>query len=196
MNMSRIFPLLVLALAGCGPHAATPPARAPLTGARIGGPFALTDQNGRSVTDRDFSGRYRIMYFGYTFCPDVCPVDMQHLGAAMRLLETSDPKLASRIVPIFVSVDPARDTPAVLKRFVTAFSPRLIGLTGRPDAIARVAKEFGVYFAKGAASPDGGYMVNHSRVTYLMDPAGKPLALLPTEQDPKAIVAEIERWAT
>ncbi len=195
MNMSRMYPLMALALAGCGSRAAEPPAHAPLAGAAIGGPFALTDQNGRTVTDRDFAGRYRIMYFGYTFCPDVCPVDMQHIGAAMRLLETSDPKLAARIVPVFVSVDPARDTPAVLKAFVGAFSPRIVGLTGSAPAIAKVAKEYGVYYAKGDPAPGGGYMVNHSRVAFLMDPSGKPLVLLPSEQDPQAIVAEIERWA-
>ena len=199
MNMPRRLPLLALALAlalaGCGSHTNESSERAPLAGAKIGGPFMLTDQNGRTVTDRDFAGRYRIMYFGYTFCPDVCPVDMQHLGAAMRLIEASDPKLAARLAPIFVSIDPARDTPAVLKTFVTAFSPRLIGLTGSAQAIAAVAKEYGVYFAKGEPSAGGGYMVNHSRVTYLMDPSGHPLALLPTDQDPKAVVAEIERWA-
>ena len=168
----------------------------PVAGERIGGPFALVNQDGHAVTDASFAGRYRIVYFGYTFCPDVCPTDMQHLGAAMKLLDAQDPALARRIVPIFISVDPARDTPAVLRQFVTSFDPRMVGLTGSPDAIARVAKEYGVYYKKGEATP-GGYMVDHSVAAYLMDPAGRPLALLPIESaDPAPIAADIRRWAT
>jgi protein SCO1/2 len=161
---------VALPLAACSGPA--PPARAPLEGAKIGGPFALTDQNGRKVTDRDFAGKYRIMYFGYTFCPDVCPTDAQNIGAGLRALEASDPALAAKIVPIFVTVDPARDTPAVLKAFVGAFHPRMVGLTGSPEAIDAVAKEFAVYYHKEDPTPGGGYMVDHSRVAYLMDPQG------------------------
>src|SRR3954469_23472523 len=135
-----------LSLTACSGPA--PTARAPLQGAKIGGPFTLIDQNGKKVTDRDFAGKYRIMYFGYTFCPDVCPTDAQNIGAGLRVLEKSDPALAARIVPIFVSVDPARDTPAVLKAFVGAFHPRMVGLTGSPEAIDAVAKEFAVYYQK------------------------------------------------
>ena len=83
----------------------------------LGGPFTLTDQDGRTRTDRDFAGRYRIMYFGYTFCPDVCPTDMQTVGAGLRLFEAKDPVRGAKVVPIFVTVDPKRDTPAVLKAF-------------------------------------------------------------------------------
>lgn len=192
-------PCLVLAaamlLAACGRNAA-PAEQPPLAGAAIGGPFALIDQDGHRVTQSDMAGKYRIMYFGYTFCPDVCPTDLQAIGAALRLLDKSDPALARRVVPIFVSVDPARDTPPVLKQFVAAFHPRMIGLTGSPDEIARVAKEYAVYSAKGDASPGGGYLVNHSRQAYLMDPEGRPLALLPQEQGPQAVADEIKHWAS
>ncbi len=184
--------LLAAALCSCSSQPASV-AAPPLAGARIGGPFNLVDQNGQSVTDRDFAGRYRIMYFGYTFCPDVCPTDAQNIGAAMRLLERSNPSLASRVVPIFVSVDPARDTTAVLKQFVAAFHPRMVGLTGSPQEIARVAKEYGVFFARGKGTSDG-YLIEHSRQIYLMDPAGKPLALLP-ETPPQAMSDEIAKWA-
>ena len=184
--------LLALVLAACS---AQPAAKPPLAGARIGGPFALTDQHGRAVTDRSFPGEYRIMYFGYTFCPDVCPTDMANVGAGLRLVEQEKPELAKRIVPIFVTVDPARDTPAVLGEFVAHFHPRMVGLTGAPDTIARVAKEYAVVASKGPASP-GGYLVQHTRQTYLMSPDNKPIALLPADENGRAVADEIERWAT
>lgn len=186
--------LAALALAACSPSVPDTPATPPLAGARIGGPFTLTDQNGRQVTDRQFAGKYRIMYFGYTFCPDVCPTDMQTIGGAMKLLEASDPALAARIVPIFVTVDPTRDTPAALQQFVTAFHPRIVGLTGSVGAIEAVKKEFAIFSAKAEASPGGGYLVNHSRQAYLMDPDGKPLALLPQDKGPQALADDIKRW--
>ena len=189
-------------LAGCSPHATADESAAaqstqpPLAGASIGGPFTLVDQDGKRISDSDFAGKYRIMYFGYTDCPDVCPVDMQNLGAAMRLLDREDPKLSARVVPIFVSVDPTRDTPPVLKQFVSAFYPRLIGLTGSTQAIDRVAKEYRIFHQRQPASANGSYLVQHSRQAYLFGPDGKPLALLPIEGPPGPIVATIERWAT
>lgn len=194
MNMRRFAATLALLLAGplsgCGQQPAGEP---PLAGARIGGAFSLIDQDGHTITDRDFAGRYRIVYFGYTFCPDVCPTDVQNIGAALKTIERDDPALGKRIVPIFITVDPARDTPAALKRFVTAFHPRLVGLTGTPEQIAKVAKEYGIYYGRGAGTADG-YLMDHSRQIYLFDPDGKPLALLP-EGPPAAIVAEVRKWA-
>ncbi len=185
--------LLIAALPAACSGPSVPP-RAPLEGAAIGGPFTLTDQDGRQVSDNAFKGKYRIVYFGYTFCPDVCPVDVQNLGAGLRLLEKSDPALGAKIVPIFISVDPERDTPAVLKQFVSAFHPRMVGLTGSPETIAKVAKAFAIYYKKGDPAPGGGYLMDHSRVAYLMDPDGKPLALLPQEGKPEAIAIELKRW--
>jgi len=194
MNRSSLSLLLLLAACHSG-GASAPMGSPPLEGASIGGPFALTNQNGLPVTNRSFAGRYRVMYFGYTFCPDVCPTDVATIGAAMKLLDASDPALAASVVPIFVTVDPARDTPALLKQFVTAFYPRMQGLTGTPAAIAAVTKAFGIYASKGAATPGGGYLVNHTRQAYLMDKDGKPLALLPLEQGPQAVADEIKHWA-
>lgn len=191
MNMRRFLAPATLVLAACS---AQPAAQPPLAGARIGGPFSLTDQNGRTVTDRDFAGKYRIMYFGYTFCPDVCPVDVQNISAALKLVEERDADLAQRIVPVFVTVDPARDTPAVLKQFAGNFHPRLVALTGTPEAIAATTKAFGIYSARGAGTADG-YLVDHSRQIYLMDKDGKPLALLP-EGPPQAMADEIAKWAS
>ena len=189
------FAILGLAITACSSGSQQTPENPPLAGARIGVPFALTDANGRTVRDTDFAGKYRIVYFGYTYCPDVCPTDVQHIGAAMRLLEKRNPPLAARIVPIFISVDPARDTPQVVGKFVSAFHPRMVGLTGSPAAIAAVAKGHGIFFQAEPAAPGGGYMVTHSPSGYLMDPAGKPLALLPVEKNPEEIASEIEKWA-
>lgn len=180
----------MLVLAGCSQAPAAPP----LAGASIGGPFALTDQDGRRVTDRDFAGKYRIIYFGYTSCPDVCPTDMQTLAAAMRALDKEDPARSRRIVPIFITVDPARDTPAALKSFVSAFDPRMIGLTGSPDAIAQVAKEYRVFYQAQPANADGQYVVQHSDQALLFGPDGKPIAILPLADGPQAVAATLEQW--
>lgn len=183
---------LPLLLAACGQSAAPP--EAPLAGASIGGPFTLVNQDGRQVSDRDFAGRYRLMYFGYTYCPDVCPVDLQKLMAGYKQLEDSDPELAAKIAPIFVSVDPERDTPPVLKQYVTAFSPKLIGLTGTPDQIAKVAKEYAIVYSKEQKPGATDYLMNHSRVAYLFGPKGDPIALIPQDGTPDAIAAELKRW--
>jgi protein SCO1/2 len=185
--------LLATSPIACSPTAGTG-GQPPLAGARIGGPFRLTDQNGRTVTQANFAGKYSVVYFGYTFCPDVCPTDMQTLGVALRQFEASDPARAMKVVPIFVTVDPERDTPPVLKQFVGAFHPRMVGLTGTPAAIDAVAKEYAVYHEKQAPAPGGGYMVGHSQVAYLMDPMGKPVALLPVDKTPDAVAAELARW--
>jgi protein SCO1 len=185
--------MISLAAAGC--LAACQPASAPpLEGAAIGGAFALVDENGKSITDAAFLGRYRIVYFGYTYCPDVCPTDVAVLMQGLRAFATKDRARAAKIVPLFVSVDPARDTPAVLRVFTDQFDPRLIGLTGTPQAIAAAAKAYGVAFSAQKPNADGGYMVDHSNIAYLMDPDGKPLALLPSDEGAKAVAAEIDKW--
>ena len=191
---NHVLLLAFLALSACGP--AAPPQRAPLEGARIGGPFALEDQDGRAVTDRTFAGKYRLMYFGYTFCPDVCPQDMANVGAGLKLLERSDAALAEQIVPVFVTVDPERDTRAVLKQFVANFHPRMVGLTGSPEALAAAAKGYAVYAKKGETVPGQGYLMDHTRQVYLMDRDGRPLALIPADQGPQAVADEIRRWAS
>ena len=138
--------LLSLLLGACAQ--AAPAEDPPLKGARMGGAFSLTDQNGRRVTERSWPGQYRLVYFGYTFCPDVCPVDMRVLGAGLRRFEEQNPAAGAKVQPIFISVDPARDTPPVLREFVANFHPRLVGLTGTPDELARVARAYGGYFQR------------------------------------------------
>ena len=196
MNESSRVPLALaalasLALSACSPTGGGEP---PLQGARIGGPFKLTDQNGAGFDSRSLQGKYRIVYFGYTFCPDVCPVDLQQIGLAMRQLERSDPERAARVQPIFITTDPGRDTPAVLKEFVAAFHPRLIGLTGTPAEIAAVSKAFGAYASKRDTVGASGYLVDHIRVALLFGPKGEPIAILPHEQGADAILTELNKW--
>jgi protein SCO1/2 len=191
---TRLRPILCLflglALAACSGAEQEPP----LKGAAIGGPFTLTNQDGRQVTDRDFAGSYRILYFGFTHCPDVCPADLAVIGQALRRLEKSDPAKAARVVPIFVTVDPERDTPPVLKDYVAAFHPRLVGLTGTPRQVADMVKRYGAYGAKEHPTSGHGYNVNHSRVIELFGPDGKPIALLPYDEGAEQLAAEIGFW--
>jgi protein SCO1/2 len=201
MNETSLKRLVVLILsllltglaAACSSGAGEPP----MKGAKVGGPFALTGPDGRVVRDTDFAGKYRIVYFGYTHCPDVCPNDLANIGQAMRRLEKETPGLAARLQPIFITVDPERDTPAVMKDYASAFHPKLLGLTGTPQQIAAVSKEFAVWSSKQAPQPGAhGYAVDHSRLTILMGPKGEPLALLPAEQGVEPLVAEIRKWAS
>ena len=196
MNIARFIAPICLLVAGCDRDAKRAQDAPPLQGAAIGGPFTLTDQNGLQVTDRSFAGRYRIMYFGYTSCPDVCPTDAQSIGGGLNKLEASEPAMAVRIVPVFVTLDPKRDTPAVLGQFVRAFHPRMVGLTGTDAQLAAAAKGYAIWFERLKPNEEGNYLVNHSRQTYLMDPNGKPLALLPSDKGAEAVAEELRRWVT
>jgi len=169
---------------------------APLAGAAIGGPFTLTDSSGKTVHWSDFAGKYRIVYFGYTYCPDVCPTDMQRLMQGFAAYKKAHPALAAQIVPMFISVDPERDTPKVVGEFTHAFSDDLLGLTGTPEQIAKAAKEFAIFYQKGKPNPEGGYLVNHSTQAYLMGRKGEPIALVPIEDGPKAVTASLEKWVS
>ena len=185
---------LALVLAGCS--GAAPTEEPPLAGAAIGGDFTLTNSKGAPVRWGDFAGKYRIVYFGYTFCPDICPTDMQRVAQGLKELKASDPDKADKIVPIFITVDPERDTQAVVGEFAAAFSPDIVGLTGTPEQIAATAKTFKVFYSKGEAQPGGGYLVDHSNVVYLFGPDGAPIATLPTDQGGKAVAAELARWVS
>jgi protein SCO1/2 len=185
-----------LALAGCGGAGGVPAGEPPLAGAAIGGDFALTGSKGQTVRWGDFAGKYRIVYFGYTFCPDICPTDMSRVAQGLKELKASDPAKAARIVPIFISIDPERDTSEVVGEFAAAFSPDIVGLTGTPEQIDAAAKAFKVFYEKGEAQPGGGYLVDHSNVVYLFGPDGAPIATLPTDRDGKAVAAELARWVS
>jgi cytochrome oxidase Cu insertion factor (SCO1/SenC/PrrC family) len=136
--------------------------------ADVGGPFRLVDQAGKTVTDQDFRGRYMLIYFGYSFCPDVCPTTLGVMAEALSKLGAD----GARVTPVFITIDPERDTPKVLADYVKAFGPQFVGLTGSPAAIKDVEKKYRVYAVKRPL-PKGGYGMDHSSVIYLMSPNGK-----------------------
>lgn len=179
-----------LLLSACEQPAGQPP----LAGAAIGGPFTLTDQNGRTVSDRQFDGQYRLIYFGYTFCPDVCPTTLQKLMSGFKAFSDAAPDRAAKVQPIFITVDPERDTPAVMKSYVAAFSPRLIGLTGAEPEVAKVAKQFAVYYKKQQAEGASGYLLDHSSAPMLFGPDGAPIALAPADEGPDAVARTLDQW--
>jgi cytochrome oxidase Cu insertion factor (SCO1/SenC/PrrC family) len=162
--------LAALVFAGSAFYFANPSHKPYGTGtALVGGPFTLTDQTGKRVTEKDFLGSYMLVFFGYTYCPDVCPTELQVMSAALDSLGSK----ADRIQPIFITIDPQRDTPEVMKQYVANFYPRLIGLTGSPEEIATAAKAYRVYYSKVAGkSGADDYLMDHSSIVYLMDTKG------------------------
>jgi len=183
----------MLALAACsGSGAGSEPP--PLEGARIGGDFTLTDKTGKTVRAADFAGRYRTLYFGYTFCPDVCPLDVQVMMQGYHMFAKDHPELAAKVAPMFITIDPARDTPAVVGEFAGHFGKELTGLTGTEEQVKDAAKSYAVYYKKGEATGPGAYLMDHSRAAYLMGPEGQPIALLPVDKDAKAVAAELAKW--
>jgi cytochrome oxidase Cu insertion factor (SCO1/SenC/PrrC family) len=140
----------------------------------IGGSFALTDQFGKPRTDADFRGHYMLVFFGFTNCPDICPVELQTISDALDQL---DAKQAANVTPIFITVDPERDTPEALRAYVANFHPRLVALTGSVESIGTVAKAYRVYYAKAtgtnAPSDPSAYVLDHFALVYLMGPQGE-----------------------
>ena len=188
-----IFAAFALALSACS-QSTQPDGPPPLEGADIGGDFPLPGGDGKPVSWGDFDGQYRTIYFGYTFCPDVCPVDVQRAMAGLKRFEASDPERAAKVQPLFVSVDPARDTPEVLTEFTDAFHPRLIGMTGSKEQLDKIAKDYAAYYSVGEPNEAGGYLVDHTSITYLFGPDGEPIAILPTDAGPEAVAEELDKW--
>jgi protein SCO1/2 len=168
--------LLVAVLAGCSPKPTFK--STDITGAEYGKALELRDHTGRVRRLEDFRGKAVVLFFGFTHCPDVCPTTLADTAQALKALGTD----ADRVQVLFVTVDPERDTPEALARYVTAFDPRFIGLYGDADATRRVAKEFKIYYEKRAGSAPGSYSMDHSAQTYVIDPQGRLRLLLRQER--------------
>ena len=155
--------------------------------APVGGPFELTDQTGHRRTNADFRGKLVVLYFGYTYCPDVCPTELQSISLALDKLGAA----ADTVQPLFITVDPERDTPARLADFVSSFHPRLIGLTGSLAEIRKTAIAYRTFFAKNDSTLPDEYSIDHSGFIYLVGKDGRYLGFLPPGLAPDAIVDAI-----
>ncbi len=157
--------------------------------AQVGGPFRLVDQNGTVRGDADFRGRFMLVYFGYSQCPDVCPTTLGVMADAFDKLGGKK----SRVVPLFVTIDPERDKPGVLKDYLKSFGPEFVGLTGSASDIKKITNEYRVYFARHSL-PGGGYSLDHSSVIYLMGPDGKFVTYYDDESiGPDALAADLKQ---
>jgi protein SCO1/2 len=159
--------------------------------ASVGGPFSLVTHEGQAVTEADFRGRYMLLYFGFTFCPDVCPTELGAMAATVNLLGED----GAQVTPAFITIDPERDTPDVLSRYVKLFHPRLVGLTGTPEQVAAAAKAWHVYYRKvddEASSAD--YTMDHSSIVFLMGPDGEYLKLFRPMTTPEEMASTIRGY--
>jgi protein SCO1 len=193
--MPRVNPVLFIIVLFVAGFAAAYSIRFPSAGTRtegtalIGGPFSLSDTEGKRVADSDFRGKFMLVFFGYTHCPDVCPTELQNMADMLAKLGNG----AKEVAPVFISVDPARDTPEALSAYIRNFSPQIVGLTGSPDEIASVAKAYRVYFKKADGGADN-YTVDHSVFVYLMDREGKYLTHFMFNTPPDTMAAAVKKY--
>jgi protein SCO1/2 len=157
--------------------------------AAIGGPFSLTDQNGRTVTDEDFKGRPFLVFFGFTHCPDICPTTMFEISEIMKKLGPD----ADRMRALFITVDPERDSPAALKDYLSSFDPRISAATGDDAAIAAVAKAYRAYY-KRVPLADGGYTMDHTAIIYLMGKDGRFVTPFSLKRTTDAAASELRKY--
>ena len=157
---------------------------------QIGGPFSLIDHNGARVTDQSYAGKHLLIYFGFTYCPDVCPTDLAIMGQAVSILDEEDPEIAEKVQPLFISIDPGRDRPAELAAYVENFHPRMAGLTGTDEEIANVAEAYRVYYARRDLE-DGEYLMDHSAFTYLVSPEGSAIGIFRHNSTPEDVAAGV-----
>jgi len=162
-----------------------------LLASAIGGPFSLVDQNGKTVTDAELKGKWSLVYFGYTHCPDACPTALNDIAIALDELGPQ----RSEVRPVFITVDPERDTAEVLKSYVTAFDAPIMALTGTPEEIAQAAKGYRVYYAKHPEA-GGDYSMDHSSVIYVMDPEGRFTASFTQQNTPEEIAERLKKLLT
>jgi protein SCO1/2 len=153
----------------------------------FGGPFTLTDHTGKTVTEKDFEGRYRLIYFGFTFCPAICPTELAKMTKALKAIGPT----ADDITPLFITVDPERDTADVLGKYIKMFDKRLIGLTGTPEQIKKSAKEYKIYYAKVQDPGMTEYTMDHSSFIYFIDPDNNLRAVFRAEDTAEIMAAKI-----
>ena len=179
---------IVLVAALIGLHPWSRPAQETASTVDIGGPFTLTDSTGRIVTDVDYRGKWMLVYFGFTRCPDACPTALNNIAGALDTLKAK----RAEIAPIFITVDPARDTPAVMGHYVALFDKQIAGLTGTQAQIDRVEHEYRVYAAKHPTK-DGGYTMDHSSIIYVMDQNGRFSTVIDGNASAQYIATKIEK---
>jgi protein SCO1/2 len=156
-------------------------------GVSLGGPFALIDQSGRAVTERDFAGRWLLVYFGFTYCPDVCPTELGTIAAAIDAMGEA----GAGVMPVLITIDPERDTPEQIADYVARFHPRMLGLTGSAAQIADAARRYRVYYARVSRPGMADYLMDHSSFIYLVGPDARVRALFRPETAPEAMAASV-----
>jgi len=147
----------------------------------VGGPFELVDDSGAAVTERSFGDRHLLIFFGYSFCPDVCPTELSRMASALDRLEPADVR---QVQPLFITIDPERDTPELMAAYVEQFHPEIVGLTGTAEQIAEVARAYRVFYAKVDTGDPDYYLMDHSSFTYFMAPDGSNIAVFPYDTPP------------
>ena len=179
--------LAVAALLGLAAFMLTSPPERPRA-ALIGGPFALQDGNGKTVSDQTLRGRPFLVYFGYTHCPDVCPAELARISEVLARMGDK------AITVLFITVDPERDTPKVMQDYVSSFNPAIVGLSGSPQAVEAAEKVFRVFARKGQLQADGDYSMDHSSIVYLMDKTGAFVEAFSVERPPEEAAKDLERF--
>ena len=190
LRRSIFAPVLISLLAACSPGGGSGAGfvNTDITGASYGKGFQLTDHTGATRSLADYRGKVVLLYFGYTFCPDVCPTALSLVAQALSGLSPAE---LEKTRGIFVSVDPERDTGEVLKAYAPFFHPNIVGITGSADEVAKVARQYGASYMKQKPDSDGLYSVDHSSYTYVIDTEGKIAAILPHGTPPQAIIDKV-----
>lgn len=163
----------------------------PVAGLEIGGPFSLSNHMGEPVTEKTYAGQYKLIYFGFTYCPAICPTELQKISRVTKALEKNNPDIAEKFQPLFITVDPERDTVAVMKDYVSLFHPKLVGLTGTRPQTDFVTKAYRIFARKVEDPEQNDYTMDHSSYLYLMGPNDKLLGLYRMDDSADYIYAEV-----
>lgn len=164
---------------------------APVAGLEIGGPFSLTGHTGRDVSEKTYDGQYKLIYFGFTYCPAICPTELQKISRVISALEKKKPAIADKIQPLFITVDPGRDTVAVMKDYVSLFHPRLVGLTGTQPQIDFITKSYRIFARKVDDPEQQDYTMDHSSYLYLMGPDNTLVSIYRMDDDADHVYNDI-----